>query len=138
MNPIATACQSGGHGNGVPRSSLFRSITRQRIVRSGNVRVASATATNSRTGSTALRPARTSLQCVPRTAHARKAPVTARPTTQAQREARLGDGAGGEGWSLECEGHGAPDFFDERPQLLAGGVLGLRAKLPGALVRPRA
>src|SRR2546422_10220964 len=97
MNPIATACQSGGHGNGVPWSSLFRSITRQRIVRSGNVRVASATATNSRTGSTALRPARTSLQCVPRTAHARKAPVTARPTTQAQREARLGDGAGGRG-----------------------------------------
>src|SRR2546422_10263706 len=97
MNPIATACQSGGHGNGVPWSSLFRSITRQRIVRSGNVRVASATATNSRTGSTALRPARTSLQCVPRTAHARKAPVTARPTTQAQREVRLGDGAGGGG-----------------------------------------
>src|SRR5207245_4310646 len=97
MNPIATACQSGDQGNGVPRSFPGRSITRQRIVRSGNVRVASATAASSRTGSTALRPARTSLQCVPRTAHARKAPVTARPTTQAQREARLGDGAGGEG-----------------------------------------
>src|SRR5712692_555280 len=132
MNPIATACQSGRHGNGVPLS-VFRSITRQRIVRSGKVRVARATAASSRTGSTALRPARTSLQCVPRTAHARKAPVTARPTTQAQRDARLGSGEGGEGWSLEGEGNEVADFFDERPQLLAGGVLGLRAKLLGAL-----
>src|SRR3989442_10059490 len=122
MNPIATACQSGGHGNGVPRSSLFRSITRQRIVRSGNVRVASATATNSSTGSTALRPARTSLQCVPRTAHARKAPVTARPTTQAQREARLGDGAGGEGGggARGGGGGGGGGFGGGAPALAAG------------------
>src|SRR5712692_11544182 len=116
MNPIATACQSGRHGNGVPLS-VFRSITRQRIVRSGKVRVARATAASSRTGSTALRPARTSLQCVPRTAHARKAPVTARPTTQAQREARLSAGTGGgrEG-GLEGEGNEVANLFDERAQ----------------------
>src|SRR5256886_12639028 len=71
-----------------------------------------------RRGSTARRPASTSLHCVPRTAHAKKATVTARPRIQAQREgegeadARLGAG-------LEGEGNEVADFVDERAELVA-------------------
>src|SRR5213592_623848 len=116
MKPMATACHSGSHGSGLSRSS--RRITRHRISRIGNVNVASATVSTRRRGSTARRPASTSLHCVPRTAHAKKATVTARPRIQAQREgegeadARLGAG-------LEGEGNEVADFVDERAELVA-------------------
>src|SRR5438105_13335064 len=84
MKPMATAYHSGSHGSGLSRSS--RRITRHRIKRIGNVNVASATVSTRRRGSTARRPASTSLHCVPRTAHAKNATVTARPRIQAQRE----------------------------------------------------
>lgn len=129
MKPMVTACHSGSHGSGLSRSS--RKITRQRIKRIGNVSVASATVTSRRTGSTARRPASTSLHCVPRTAHAKNAAVTARPRIQAQREgegeadARLGAG-------LEGEGNEVADFFDELAERVARRLLRRRAQLLGA------
>src|SRR2546429_4614930 len=132
MKPMATACHSGSHGSGLSRSS--RRITRHRIKRIGNVNVASATVSTRRRGSTARRPASTSLHCVPRTAHAKKATVTARPRIQAQREgegeadARLGAG-------LEGEGNEVADFVDERAELVARRPLRRCAQLLRSLER---
>src|SRR2546422_11532812 len=101
MKPLARACHSGSPGSGLSRSA--RRITRHRIRRIGNVNMASTTVSTRRRGSTARRPANTSLHCVPRTAHAKNATVTAGPRIQAQREgegeadARLGAGLEGEG-----------------------------------------
>src|SRR5438046_10630067 len=115
MKPLATPYHRGSHGGGLSRSS--RRITRHRIKRIGNVNVASATVSTRRRGSTARRPASTSLHCVPRTAHAKNATVTARPKIQAQREgegeadARLGAG-------LEGEGNEVAELVAERAEIV--------------------
>ena len=124
MKPMATACHNGRQGSGSSFSS--RRITRHRIRRMGKVNVASPTVTSRSRGSTARSPATTSLQCVPRTAHARKAAVTARPTTQAQRDAAARLGAG-----LEGEGNEVADFFDEFAEIVARRLLRRCAQLLG-------
>lgn len=109
MNPIATACHSAGQGMGP--SSSRRSITRQRIIRRGKVRVATTT-TNRRRGTlTVVRAAPNWSQWTPRTAHQRHAMVIASPRSQAQEAGRLG--------GFEGEVDKIADFFDERAQLLA-------------------
>ncbi len=120
MKPMATACHSGRQESGASRSS--RRITRHRIRRIGNVNVAIPTVSARRRGSTARRPARTSLQWVPRTAHARKAAVTARPRIQAQREGK-GEADARLGVGLEGEGNEVADFVDEGPQRVARRLL---------------
>ncbi len=109
MNPIATACQSADQAMGA--SSSPRSITRQRIIRSGKVHVAMTT-TNRRRGTLTVRSAAPkSAQFTPLTAHHRHARVIASPRSQAQEAGRLG--------GVEGEVDKIADFIDERAQLLA-------------------
>src|SRR5437867_1544465 len=102
MKPTAVACHRGIHGR--RRPSRSRRMTRQRIVRSGNVRVARVTPP--RKGHSAARrmwpstaPGSTS-----RSVQYRSAIVTRSPPAQAQPARSLG---------LAGEGNEIADFFDE-------------------------
>src|SRR5207247_2888884 len=126
MKPTAVACHNGSHGRRRPSAS--RKMTRQRIVRSGNVRVARATAP--RKGQRAARrmwpstaPGSTS-----RSVQYKSAIVTMNPATQAQPARSLGVG-------LEGEGNEIADFFDEAAERIARRLLCRFAQLPSALQR---
>src|SRR2546428_10062847 len=129
--PMAVACHSGPGGNRAPPTS--RRIRRQRTARSGNVSVASATATSSSSGSARRTYPTNSRASTPCSAHASSPSVTASPTIHAQREADapLLGGAG-----LGSEGNEVADFVDEGPERIARRGACRGAQLLRALERP--
>src|SRR2546422_111030 len=120
MKPIAVACQSGSEGNRWP--SISRRIRRQRIVRSGNVAVASTTAARTNRGPAwraSSHPCRRSMRW---STQASNATLTASPRSQAPRPAppapqrRLLLGFDG-------EDNEVADFVDDRAEALAARAL---------------
>src|SRR5713226_6201300 len=114
MKPIAVACQSGSQGNRWPSTS--RRISRQRIVRSGNVAVASTTVARSNSGSAwraSFHTCRRSTRCRTQTSNAT---LTTSPMSQAPRQRRLLLGFDG-------EDNEVADFVDDRAEALAARAL---------------
>src|SRR5256885_4007634 len=110
-------------------------MSRQRSVRMGNVRVASATVASMSQRFARRTPSTRSRALTPCSAQARSPSVTRSPTTHAQRDAELRSGAGGAGAGLKGEGNEVADFFDEGAQRVAGRLLRDGAELLGALQR---
>src|SRR5712691_2153272 len=117
MKPIAVACQSGSEGNLWPSTS--RRIRRQRIVRSGNVAVASTTAARSNRGLAWRASSHTCRRSMRWSTQASNATLTASPRSQAPRPApqrRLLLGFDG-------EDNEVADFVDDRAEALAARAL---------------
>src|SRR6266566_5007924 len=114
MKPIAVACQSGSEGNLWP--SISRRIRRQRIVRSGNVAVASATAARSNSASAWRASSQTCRRSMRWSTQASNATLTTSPKSQAPRQRRLLLGFDG-------EDNEVADFVDDRAEALAARAL---------------
>src|SRR4029077_15369584 len=111
-------------------------MRRQRTVRIGNVRVASATVARISPRFACRTPSTRSRALTPCSAHARRPRVTPSPTSHAQREAATRLGASGAvGIRLEGERNEVADFFDEGAQGVAGGLLRRGAQLLGTRQR---
>src|SRR5437588_3929835 len=110
-------------------------MNRQRTVRIGNVRVASATVARMSPRFARRTPSTRSPALTPCSAQARSPSVTPSPTTHAHREAAARLGASGTGVGLEGEGNEVADFFDEGAQRVAGRLLRRGTQLLGARER---
>src|SRR5437870_9790733 len=119
MKPIAVACHRGRRGYAPPPTP--RRMSRQRTVRIGNVRVASATVARMSPRLARRTPSTRSRALTPCSAQARSPSVTPSPTTHAQRDAAARLGASGAvGIRLEGEGNEVADFVDEGAERVAG------------------
>src|SRR5574341_648865 len=129
MKPIVVACQSGSQGRRWPSAS--RRISCQRIVRTGNVTVATTTVSSSRKPLACRACDQTSRGLMRCNTHASSATLTTSPSNQAQRQRCLLLGFDG-------EDNEVADFVDDRAQRVAAGALCRFAQLLRALPRPGA
>src|SRR5438105_3760794 len=129
MKPIAVACQSGSQANRRPSTS--RRISRHRMVRSGNVAVASMTAARSSNGSAWRASSQTCRRLMRWRTQASNATLTMSPMSQAPRQRRVLLGFDGEDNEIA-------DFVDDRAESLPARALRRVAQLLRSVLRTRA
>src|SRR5947209_10856559 len=110
-------------------------MSRQRSVRIGNVRVASATVASMSPRFARRTPSTRSRALTPCSAHARSPSVIPSPTTHAHREAEARLRPSRTGTGLEGEGNEVADFFDEGAEGVAARLFRRGAQLLGARER---